>query len=88
MGRRCAVKLAGLVVLLLFAGTGRVVAQPPTITVYAAADLAFAFQDIAPLFYDMHDVARVRRWQVSVHKGAIQVLPSVEPEPTPPGVEP
>lgn len=84
MGRRCAVKLAGLVVLLLFAGTGRIVAQPPTITVYAA----FAFQDIAPVFFDMLDVARVRGWQLSVHKGAIQVLPSVEPEPTPPGTEP
>lgn len=48
MVRRAAI-LTGLLVLLL-AGPSGLRAQTPTLTIYAAADLAFAFEEIVPRF--------------------------------------
>ena len=42
--------LGTIIVLASLAGTARVGAQTPTLTIYAAADLAFAFEQIVPLF--------------------------------------
>ena len=32
--------------------------------------------EVPKLVYEMLDVARDRRWQVSMHRGALQVLPA------------
>ena len=48
--------LAALVIVLGAAATPSRAAEPPTLTIFAAADLAFALRDLAPRFEKAHGV--------------------------------